>query len=64
MSRSFSLPANLVDIHQQTTYPTAVVVNKGKIVSIFSPPGVNVDNPKNFELQEKLDLVYEIIGVQ
>ena len=36
MSGSFSIRANLVDIHQQTIYPAEVVVNDGKIISITS----------------------------
>ena len=38
MSGSFSIRANLVDIHQQTTYPAEVVVNDGKIISINPIP--------------------------
>jgi adenine deaminase len=34
MSGSFSIRANLVDIHQQTIYPGEVVVEDGKIISI------------------------------
>jgi len=34
MSGSFSIRANLVDIHQQTIHPAEVVVNDGKIISI------------------------------
>src|SRR5881392_188959 len=34
MNGSFSIRANLVDIHQQTTYPAEVVVNDGIIISI------------------------------
>jgi len=38
MNGSFSIRANLVDIHQQTIYPAEVVVNDGKIISITSNP--------------------------
>src|SRR6187401_1032662 len=38
MNGSFSIRANLVDIHQQTIYPAEVVVNDGKIISIISNP--------------------------
>src|SRR6187401_1968593 len=38
MSNSFSIRANLVDIHQQTIYPAEVVVNDGKIISIDPIP--------------------------
>jgi len=34
MKGSFSIRANLVDIHQQTIYPGEVVVEDGKIISI------------------------------
>jgi len=34
MNNSFSIRANLVDVHQQTIYPAEVVVNDGKIISI------------------------------
>jgi adenine deaminase len=34
MNGSFSIRANLVDIHQQTIYPGEVVVEDGKIISI------------------------------
>jgi adenine deaminase len=34
MSGSFSIRANMVDIHQQTIYPAEVVVNNEKIISI------------------------------
>jgi len=34
MNGSFSIQANLVDIHMQTIYPAEVVVNDGKIISI------------------------------
>jgi adenine deaminase len=34
MNGSFSIRANLVDIHKQTIYPAEVVVNDGKIISI------------------------------
>jgi len=34
MNGSFSIRANLVDIHRQTIYPAEVVVNDGKIISI------------------------------
>ena len=38
MNGSFSIRANLVDIHQQTIYPAEVVVNDGKIISINPIP--------------------------
>jgi len=38
MSGSFSIRANLVDIHQQTIYPAEVVVKDGKIISINPIP--------------------------
>ena len=38
MNGSFSIRANLVDIHKQTIYPAEVVVNDGKIISIISNP--------------------------
>jgi adenine deaminase len=34
MNRSFSIKANLVDIHQQTIYPAEVIVENGKIISV------------------------------
>jgi adenine deaminase len=38
MNGSFSIKANLVDVHQQTIYPAEVVVSQGKIVSISKTP--------------------------
>src|SRR6186997_181617 len=38
MNGSFSIQANLVDIHQQTIYPAEVVVKDGKIISINPIP--------------------------
>ena len=44
MNGSFSIRANLVDIHQQTIYPAEVVVNDGKIISITSNPELQTSN--------------------
>ena len=34
MKGSFSIQANLVDIHRETIYPAEAVVSNGKIISI------------------------------
>ena len=39
MNGSFSIKANLVDVHQQTIYPAEVVVSHGKITSINKTHG-------------------------
>jgi adenine deaminase len=57
MSGSFSIRANLVDIHQQTIYPAEVVVNDGKIISITSntDPDSYRDQTSNYILPGFID---------
>ena len=57
MNGSFSIRANLVDIHKQTIYPAEVVVNDGKIISIISnpDPDSNLDQTSNYILPGFID---------
>ena len=55
MSGSFSIRANLVDIHQQTIYPAEVVVNDGKIISITSNPILTTSLTSNYILPGFID---------
>lgn len=42
MNGSFSIKANLVDLHLQTTYPAQIVVSEGKIISIKKIPAAEL----------------------
>jgi adenine deaminase len=44
MNNSFSIGANLVDIHKQTTNPAEVVVKDGKIFSVSAKPELKTSN--------------------
>jgi adenine deaminase len=42
MNGSFSIKANLVDLHLQTIYPAQIVVSEGKIISIKKIPAAEL----------------------
>ena len=45
MNGSFSIKANLVDVHQQMIYPAEVVVSQGKIISISKTKNSDIPIP-------------------
>jgi len=46
MNGSFSITANLVDVHQQRVYPATITIENGRILSIKETPDSRPDSPE------------------